>query len=220
MGGLELVEWCENLVHALKGVAEKMRISRLEKIFVNNRRIAEKNIGIVERLFTQVNLGNVKRVLEVGCGIGAVASHLSEKYQWDVTGIDLDPKQIEIAKSDHTENENLKFFEADTTELPFEDREFDMVLSFDVLHHMPDWDEALREISRLLGPTGLYLMNDLSLPKFTARIYKNCGVFSADDVINNLRDNALVVIYAEKPKVNVFARLGRHFSIISQTEAA
>ena len=197
-----------------------MRISTLEKIFVNNRRVAEKNIGIVERLFTHVDLGNVKRVLEVGCGIGVVASHLSGKYQWDVTGIDLDPEQIEIAKNDHTESEYLKFFEADTTELPFEDREFDLVLSFDVLHHIPDWDKALREISRVLGLTGLYLINDLSLPKFTARIYKECGVFSADDVINHLRENGLVVIYAEKPKVNVFARLGRHLSIISEAEAA
>jgi hypothetical protein len=45
-------------------------------------------------------------------------------------------------------------------------------------------------------------------------------VFSADDVINQLREDGLVIIYAEKPKINVFARLGRHFSIISQAEAA
>ena len=77
-----------------------------------------------------------------------VASHLSEQYQWDVTGIDLDPEQIEIAEGDHTEDQRLRFFEADTTELPFEDREFDMVLCFDVLHHIPDWDKALSEISR------------------------------------------------------------------------
>jgi ubiquinone/menaquinone biosynthesis C-methylase UbiE len=197
-----------------------MRISRLEKIFVNNRRIAEKNIIIVERLFTQIDLGNVKRVLEVGCGIGVVASHLSEKYQWDVTGVDLDPEQIKIAKIDHPENENLKFFEADTKELPFEDREFDLVLSFDVLHHIPDWDKALREINRVLGSKGLYILNDLSLPKFTTKIYKNCGVFSADDVINHLRENGLVIIYTEKPKVNVFARIGRHFNIISQAGVA
>ena len=75
-------------------------------------------------------------------------------------------------------------------------------------------------MSRVLGPTRLYLLNDLSLPKLTARIYKDCGVFSADDVINHLRESGLVIIYAEKPKVNVFARLGRHFSIISQAAEA
>ena len=198
-----------------------MRIGRLEKIYVNSRKQAEKNIVIVERLFARVDLGNVRRVLEVGCGIGALASHLSEEYHWDVTGIDLDPEQIEIAKSDNVENEHLRFFEADVTELPFEDRGFDAVLSFDVLHHIPDWDRALHEIGRVLRPKGLCLLNDLALPRFTARICRSCGVFAADDVISHLRENGFAVIYAEIPKANIFARLTRHFSIISQaTEAA
>ena len=153
-----------------------MRISRLEKIYVNSRKQAEKNLEIVERLFTQVDLGNVRRVLEVGCGIGAVASHLPEKYQWDVTGIDLDPEQIEIAKKDNVENEHLEFFEADVTELPFRDGEFDSVLSFDVLHHIPDWDKALPEIGRVLRPKGFYLLNDLALAKLL-KIFGNWGAF-------------------------------------------
>jgi len=79
-----------------------------------------------------------------------------------------------------------------------------------------DGNLALHETSRVLRPKGLCLLKDLALPRFTARIYKDCGVFSADDVISHLRKNGLIVIYAEKPKANVFARLGRHFSIISQ----
>jgi len=193
-----------------------MRISRIEKIYVNSGKKAEKNIEIVERLLAQVDLGNVRRVLEVGCGIGVVASHLSEKYQWDVTGIDLDPEQIEIAKNDNVENEHLKFFEANVTELPFEDGEFDAVLSFDVLHHIPDWDKALHEISRTLRPKGLFLLNDFALPRFTTRIYKNCGVFAADDISDYLRGNGFEVTCGEKPKANIFTRLAGHFGIISQ----
>ena len=193
-----------------------MKMNKLEKIYVNSKIQAEKNIEIVERLFTQVDLGNVRRVLEVGCGIGVVASHLSDKYQWDVTGIDLDPEQIEIAKNDNVENEHLKFFKADVTELSFEDREFDVVLSFDVLHHIPDWGKALHEISRVLKPKGLYLLNDLALAKIFG-IFKNFfGFFSVDEVIDHLRENSLEVTYVENPKVNIFARLARHFSIISQ----
>ena len=197
-----------------------MRISRLEKIYVNSKKQAERNTEIVERLLAQVDLGNVRRVLEVGCGIGVVASHLSEEYQWDVTGIDLDPEQIEIAGNDNVENERLRFFEADVTELPFEDGEFDAVLSFDVLHHMPDWDKALHEIGRVIRPKGLYLLNDLALPRFTAKIYKNCGVFAVDDVIDHLRENDFAVIYVEKPKGSIFARLAGHFSIVFQAAEA
>ncbi|MCK4583812.1 class I SAM-dependent methyltransferase, partial [candidate division WOR-3 bacterium] len=113
-----------------------MKIGKLEKIFVNRRKEAEKSIKIAERLFRQIDLSNVKKVLEVGCGIGVVSSYLAKRYGWNVTGIDLDPEQIERAKKDNTENEYLRFFEADVTQLPFEDREFDMILSFDVLHHI------------------------------------------------------------------------------------
>ena len=193
-----------------------MKMSRLEKMYVNNKKQAGKNIEIVERLFTRVDSGNVKRALEVGCGIGVVASYLSDKYQWDVTGIDLDPEQIKIAKNDNIENEHLKFFKADVKELPFENGEFDVVLSFDVLHHIPDWDKALHEIGRVLRPEGLYLLNDLALAKIF-KLFENLGgFFSEEDVVDHLRGNGFEVMYAENPKVNVFARFARHFSIIAQ----
>ena len=193
-----------------------MKMSKLEKKFVNSRRQAERNIKIAEQLFTQIDSSNVKKVLEVGCGIGVLSSYLAREYKWDVTGIDLDPEQIERAKNDNVENEYLKFFEADATKLPFENREFDMVLSFDVLHHIPNWDKAFTEISRVLSPKGAYILNDLALPRFAARISKNWGVFAVDDIINDLKRNSFEVIYEEKPKINIFARLARHFSIVSQ----
>ena len=188
-----------------------MKISKLEKMFVNRKKEAEKSIGIAERLFSQIDLSNIKKALEVGCGIGVVASYLANRYEWNVTGIDLDPEQIERAKNDNKENENLRFLEADVTKLPFENREFDMVLSFDVLHHIPNWDKALNEMSRVLRPKGFYVLNDITLQKFTFIIFKNyCGIFSVDDIINHLN---FKIIYAEKPKINIFLR---HFSGVSQ----
>ena len=156
----------------------------------------------------------------MGCGIGVVASHPAEKYKWNVTGIDLDCEQIERARNDNTENEHLKFLEADATGLPFEDREFDMVLSFDVLHHMPDWNEALVEIGRVLKPEGFYVLNDLALPGFAARIFGNCAAFAADDTIDRLKRNAFEIIYAEKAKAGMFATLARHCSVVSQKAPA
>jgi len=76
-----------------------MKISKLEKMFVNRKKEAEKNIKIAEQLFSRLDLSNVKKALEVGCGIGVVASYLAKKYKWNVTGIDLDPEQIERAKA-------------------------------------------------------------------------------------------------------------------------
>jgi len=190
-----------------------MKISKLEKILVN--KIAKRNIKVAERLFSQIDLSNVKKVLEVGCGIGVVTSYLAKEYKWNVTGIDLDPEQIERAKNDNIENEYFKFFEADVTKLPFVDSEFDMALSFDVLHHIPNWDNALNEISRVLKPMGFYVFSDLALPRFTARIFKNWGVFAMKDIINHFKSNNLGTVYEEKTKINIFGLTG-HFSIVSQ----
>ena len=177
----------------------------LEKKFVNSKRQAEKNERIAEQLFGEIDSSGVKMVLEVGCGIGMLASYLAKRYKWHVTGVDLDPEQIKRAKSEHTENEYLKFFEADATKLPFEKGEFDLVLSFDVLHHIPCWDRAIEEISRVLKPGSFYVFNDLVFSRLAARIFRRLlrnymGVYVMDDIIHHLKRNNFEIVHAEKPE--------------------
>jgi len=195
-----------------------MKMGKLEKKFVNSKRQAEKNIRIAEQLFGEIDSSNVKMVLEVGCGIGMLASYLAKKYGWHVTGIDLDPEQIERAKSEYTENEYLKFFEADATKLLFGKGEFDMVLSFDVLHHIPCWDRAIEEINRVLKPKGFYIFNDLAFSRLAARTFGGLlrnymGVYVVDDIIHHLEGNNLKVVHAEKPKSVMVIN---HFSMVVQ----
>ena len=184
-----------------------MKLIKLEKVLVNS--MAKRNILTVEKLFSQIDLNNIEEILEVGCGIGTLTSYLAEKYNWKVTGIDLDPEQIERAKKDNNANENLTFLEADVTKLPFENNGFDMALSCDVLHHIPNWYEALNEIRRILSPKAFYILNDLALPRFTAKIFKNCGVYAVKDITNHLKRNNFKVI----DEMNKF---GGRFSIVSQ----
>jgi len=185
-----------------------MKMIKLEKIFVNFSARA-RNIKTIEQLFSQIDLSNVKKVLEVGCGIGVLSSYLAEKYEWEVTGIDLDPEQIERAKNDYRENKYIKFLEANATKLPFGDNEFDLVLSVDAMHHIPNRNEAFDEINRVLKSDGFYVLVDFALPRFF-------GKFSipVDDVINYLKRNCLNIINGKKPpKMNI---IGRRFSLIFQ----
>jgi len=185
-----------------------MKMIKLEKIFVNFSARA-RNIKIIEQLFSQIDLSNVKKVLEVGCGIGVLSSYLAEKYEWEVTGIDLDPEQIERAKNDYRENKYIKFLEANATKLPFGDNEFDLVLSVDAMHHIPNRNEAFDEINRVLKSDGFYVLVDIALPWLF-------GKFSipVDDVINYLKRNCLKIIGGKRPlKMNI---IGRRFNIIFQ----
>jgi ubiquinone/menaquinone biosynthesis C-methylase UbiE len=92
--------------------------------------------------------------LDVGCGMGFGAYYLALGGM-KVTGIDITPKQIELA---------TKMFEAygipgdfivgDAESLPFPDKSFDIVISLGVLHHTPGIQQAINEIQRVLKPSG------------------------------------------------------------------
>ena len=181
---------------------------KLEKIFVNLSAVT-RNIKVIERLFSQIDLSNVKNVLEIGCGIGVLSSYLAEKYGWRVTGIDLDPEQIKSAKKTHREDKNLNFLKADALKLPFMENEFDLVLSVDALHHIPNRNETFDELNRVLKSNGFYILVDIALPKFF-------GKFSipVENAINYLKRNSFKLIYGKKPsKINI---IGRRFRIIFQ----
>jgi ubiquinone/menaquinone biosynthesis C-methylase UbiE len=182
-----------------------MEMTQLEKRLVNRESHSQKNIEIAERFFSAMELEGVGSVLEVGCGIGMVSAHLAERYGMKVAGTDYDPEQVALAKQKFPEKENLSFQVADAANLPFEDNEFDMVLSFMVLHHIGKWVQALEEISRVLRPGGYYLFNDLALssPKFARllrRIFKNYGSYTAKEVCSVLAGQGLIPIHREKQK--------------------
>lgn len=85
------------------------------------------------------------RLLDVGCGSGWLADHFS-----DYTGIDSSPEAIAVGAR-HGRNVML----ADVNErLAFGDEEFDAVVLKDVLEHVGDPVELVREVRRVLRPGG------------------------------------------------------------------
>jgi len=193
-----------------------MKMGRFEKKFVNSERHAQKNIELIERLFKHINLVNISNVLEIGCGVGITAVHLHNKYNMSVMGTDVDPEQIMLAKKHHKEGKQLKFMELDATTLPFENQEFDMVLSFFVLHHIGSWDKTLTEISRVLKPNGYFIFYDLAYSGFTTRLFKGIakkyGVYTIDDIITALKSNKIESVYKEKPRGAIW----KHYAMVFQ----
>ncbi|MBE9471037.1 MAG: class I SAM-dependent methyltransferase [Chloroflexi bacterium] len=106
-----------------------MRITRLEKMFVNRRQEAERNIGRVRRGLEQIGVGAIHDVLEIGCGIGVISAFLADSYGMNVLGTDLDPEQIELARTTQPTSDRLHFAVEDATHLTFENASFDLVLS-------------------------------------------------------------------------------------------
>src|SRR5205823_3919782 len=54
----------------------------------------------------------------------------------------------------------VTFMVADATTLPFLDESFDYVLTYGVLHHLPDPPQICREIGRILKPGGTFFCSE------------------------------------------------------------
>ncbi len=94
------------------------------------------------------------KVLEIGCGLGTDGAQFA-KAGAEYTGVDLTDAAIELAQK-RFELFNLpgKFQRADAEKLDFANDTFDLVYSHGVLHHTPDTERAVREIYRVLRPSG------------------------------------------------------------------
>ena len=96
------------------------------------------------------------RLLEVGCGVGAVLVVLGQEFPAvTLYGVDIEPAQLEFARG-HLERAGVEaeLLEADAHALPFEDESFDHVWMMWFLEHVPDPTAVLSEARRVLVPGG------------------------------------------------------------------
>jgi SAM-dependent methyltransferase len=140
-----------------------MKLNRLEFVVVNNPLRA----AVQRWLETPLLLGDRgelrgRRVLEVGCGRGVGLEILASRGAATVSGFDLDPAMIALARTRvPVSGSGAYVYVGDATAISAPDGSFDAVVEYAILHHIPPWREALGEIARVLRPGGLFYFDDL-----------------------------------------------------------
>lgn len=106
------------------------------------------------------------KLLDVGCGVGTISLEL-KKRSFEVYGIDFSSIATQKAKE---KGINTIECDVDKNGLPFEDNYFNVVWAGDVVEHVFDPIFLLKEMRRVVKPTGKILLtvpNDMNLVKRT-----------------------------------------------------
>jgi ubiquinone/menaquinone biosynthesis C-methylase UbiE len=107
---------------------------------------------LVERIVSNISSKKIK-VLDVGAGTGNLSLKFL-KNDCEVVASDVSKKSLELLKKLSNNNCNLKLSLIKNRELPLNDNQFDVVCTYSVLHHIPDYLFTVKEMIRVCKPGG------------------------------------------------------------------
>lgn len=139
------------------------RMSDLESVFCRTppwRMFARR--FVVPRVVGEQPLG--PRVLEIGCGSGAMAAEVLRLHPEvaEYVATDIDPAMVTLATRQLSGvGDRARVQEVDASGLPFDDGTFDTVCSWLMLHHTITWETVVADAVRVLRPGGRFVGYDL-----------------------------------------------------------
>lgn len=103
------------------------------------------------------------KILDLGTGTGFLAFPLAGRYpQSQITGLDIVEKALyrNRQRAETGGLKNLEFVSYNGMDFPFDDEEFDLVVTRYALHHFPRIGDTFQEINRVLKPAGKFFLSD------------------------------------------------------------
>lgn len=126
-----------------------------------------------------IRLCNIKKdykVIDLCCGTGEMIKEIYRQQDTDISviGLDYNDEMLEVASRKLEENKikkHFKLIKGDVLNIPFEDNSFDIVTIAFGLRNIPNHNEALDEMYRVLKQDGKLICLELSIP--TLPVFKD-----------------------------------------------
>jgi ubiquinone/menaquinone biosynthesis C-methylase UbiE len=145
-----------------------LRFHALTPVFDSVVRVTTRERTFKERLLDQAAVAPGESVLDLGAGTGTLAIGLKTRVPGaEVTGLDADFEVLARARHKSAERGvQVEWVEGYSTELPFPDASFDVVISTLFFHHLTSADKraTLSEVARVLRPEGRLHVGDWGRP--------------------------------------------------------
>lgn len=150
--------------HYGRGGLAKSILEGLEKTGADLDALTPEDLAPVDEFHTAGRVTTVKafeltplragmHVIDVGCGIGGAARCMAREHRCRVTGVDLTPEYIDVARmlTEMTRLTDVCTFEqASALDLPFDDASFDAGVSFHAAMNIEDRAQFYGELARVL----------------------------------------------------------------------
>lgn len=108
-----------------------------------------------DHLYQRAGLEGAERVLDVGCGTGAITAELARCARGQVIGLDLDPQMVAFARQ---HDRGAQYEQGDALDLPYPEEHFDIVTCHYLLLWLRDPQLGVREMARVTRTGGSVLV--------------------------------------------------------------
>jgi len=146
-------------IDGIDAAKKSMIAERLE-----NRAAMPKFVAVRDAYFEAIDLPSVGRLLELGCGTGAVCRAIATwpGFNGEITGSDLSKSLVDTAKrlTDAAGINSIRYMQADGQGSTAHEGNYDMVLAHTTISHVADPDAFLSEALRLVRAGGRVVIHD------------------------------------------------------------
>lgn len=172
-----------------------------------HRRYSKNKLGFNNWIFSNYQITDEIKVLELGCGTGELwksnLDSIDKIEQLVIT--DFSNDMVETTRSVIGNKDNVKYEVMDIQDISFENKTFDIVIANMLLHHVNDINKAISEVNRVLKKGGIFYCSTFGengVVDYLASIFK--------DEINQNFENKTFTLQNGKTYLN------RHFDTVEK----